>query len=63
MPHEMLPVPEKGDKVSCLNRTGEIVAEGIVESVVEPLKDSTKVLHVSVDKKYVDQVRAVRVVK
>lgn len=63
MPHEMLPVPAKGDRVSCLNRVGEVVAEGIVENIVEPLKDSTKVLHVSVDREYVGQVRAVRVVK
>lgn len=63
LPYELVPVPAKGDRVSCLNRTGEIVTEGTVENVTEPWKDSTKVLHVSLDKKFVDQVRAVRVVK
>lgn len=63
MPHERLPLPEKGAKVSCLNRIGEAVAEGTVENVTEPLKDSTKVLHVSVPKEFAGQIRAVRVVK
>ncbi|WP_281680022.1 4Fe-4S dicluster domain-containing protein [Synergistes jonesii] len=63
MPYELLPLPSKGDKVACLNRIGEAVTEGVVENVAEPLKDSTKVLHVSFDRKFVDQVRAVRVVK
>ena len=63
MPHELLPVPQKGEKVLCLNRVGEAVAEGVVENVTEPWKDSTKVLHVSVPKEFVNEVRAVRVVK
>ena len=56
-------VPEKKDKVWCLNRVGEVVTEGTVENITEPFKDSTKVLHVSIDKSFVDQVRSVRVVK
>lgn len=63
MPHELLPLPQKGEKVQCLNRVGEAVAEGVVENVTEPWKDSTKVLHVSVPKEFVGEVRAVRVVK
>ncbi len=63
LPHEILPIPQKGEKVSCLNRVGEVVAEGVVENVTEPWKDSTKVVHVSLDKAFVYQVRAVRVVK
>lgn len=63
LPYEMVPVPEQGDTVQCLNRVGEVVTEAKVEKVLEPWKDSTKVVHVAVDKKFVDDVRAVRVVK
>jgi len=63
LPYEMIPIPKKGDKVACLNRVGETVAEGTVENVTEPWKDSTKIVHVSVDKKYINDVRAVRMVK
>jgi hypothetical protein len=63
LPYELTPMPEKKDKVWCLNRVGEVVTEGTVENITEPFKDSTKVLHVSIDKSFVDQVRSVRVVK
>lgn len=63
LPYELLPVPAKGDVVACLNRVGEKVADGVIENVTEPWKDSTKVLHVSFDKEFVGQVRSVRVVK
>lgn len=63
LPYELIPVPAKGDTVNCLNRTGEVITQGTVENVTEPWKDSTKVVHVSFDKKFVDCVRAVRVVK
>jgi Fe-S-cluster-containing hydrogenase component 2 len=63
LPYEMVPVPAKGEKVECLNRVGEVVAESVVENVTEPWKDSTKVVHVSVPKNLADEVRAVRVVK
>ncbi len=63
LPYEMTPIPEKKDTVLCLNRVGEVVSVGVVENITEPFKDSTKVLHVSIDKSFVDQVRSVRVVK
>lgn len=63
LPYEMMPIPKKGDIVSCLNRVGETITDGVVENITEPWKDSTKVIHVSIDKKYIDDVRAVRVVK
>ena len=63
LPYEMPRMPEKKDKVQCLNRVGEVVTEGVIENITEPFKDSTKVLHVSIDKSFVDQVRSVRVVK
>lgn len=62
MPYEMLPVPNAGDEVDCLNRTGDVVGRGKVESVTEPHKDRTRVVSVSVSKDLISQVRAVRVV-
>jgi Fe-S-cluster-containing hydrogenase component 2 len=63
LPYEMLPRPQKGDKVHCLDRAGKVVAEGTVESVTEPRKDSTCVVHVSAPGKLFNEIRAVRVVK
>ena len=62
LPYEMLPVPAKGDTVECLNRIGEAVGSGIVESITEPWKDRTRVLTVSLKKSLISEVRAVRVV-
>ena len=63
LPYEMLPLPEKGDKVKCLDRVGREIAEGTVQNVTEPRKDSTRIIHVSAPKKLSDEIRAVRVVK
>jgi Fe-S-cluster-containing hydrogenase component 2 len=63
LPYEMLPRPEKGQTVDCLDREGKTVAQSKVENVTEPWKDSTLVVHVLVPKDLVDVIRAVRVVK
>jgi len=63
LPYEMLPVPQKGDKVKCLDRTGKEIAEGTVENVTEPRKDSTRIVHASAPKGLFNEIRAVRVVK
>lgn len=62
LPHEMLPLPNPGDEVECLDRTGETIGRGKVEKVTEPHKDRTRVLAVSVKKDLISEVRAVRVV-
>jgi Fe-S-cluster-containing hydrogenase component 2 len=62
LPYEMLPVPAKGGSVRCLGRTGETVCDGRVENVTEPLRDRTRVVHVSVPADKVNDVRAIRVV-
>ena len=62
LPYEMLPVPEKGDSVHCLGRAGDTVCEGRVENVVEPHKDRTRVVHVSIPADKVNEVRAIKVV-
>jgi len=63
LPYEMLPVPQKGDKVVCLDRLGKEVAEGTVKNVTEPRKDKAYVVHVSAPKNLFKEIRAVRVVK
>ena len=63
LPYEMLPLPQKGDKVKCLDRTGGEIAEGTVRNITEPRKDRTYVVHVSAPKKLFNEIRAVRVVK
>jgi Fe-S-cluster-containing hydrogenase component 2 len=63
LPYEMLPRPEKGDEVDCLNRVGETVARAKVQAVLEPWKDSTLVVNVLVPKDLVNDIRAIRVVK
>lgn len=62
LPYELLPVPEKGEKVECLDRRGEPVAEGTVNAVTEPLKDRTKVISVIIPKKLAGDIRAIRMV-
>lgn len=62
LPHEMLPAPAKNQRVACLGRTGEIICEGIVADITEPLKDRTKVVHVVVPVEKAAEVRAIKVV-
>lgn len=62
MPYELLPMPAKGDMVKCLDRTGEVVSEGEILVVAEPLKDSTYVLSVIIPKALVNDIRAIKVV-
>jgi len=62
LPYELIPVPEKGQTVKCLSRTGEEICEGQVLSVSEPLKDRTKVVSVIIPKKLVGEIRAIKVV-
>ncbi|WP_334138156.1 hypothetical protein [Thermovirga lienii] len=60
--YEMLPVPEEGQVVDCLNRFGEAVAKGKVVKVTEPMKDKTLVVHVEIPKDLVMDIRAIKVV-
>lgn len=63
LPYEMLPLPDVGEEVECLNREGKVVSKGKVLKVVEPWKDKTKVIHVTVPKTLVMEIRAIRVVR
>ena len=59
MPYEMLPVPEKGQEVSVLDREGQAVGKGVVVGV-QNSKSRTLVIAVAVDKGLRDTVRAFR---
>lgn len=63
LPYEMLPLPQKGQKVMCLNRVGECIAEGTIENVTQPRKDRTYVVHVAAPKSIIRDFRAIKVVK
>jgi Fe-S-cluster-containing hydrogenase component 2 len=60
LPYEMLPLPSKGDTVTCLGRQGEELARGTVEAVIEPKRDRTYVVHVSAPKKFANDIRAIK---
>ncbi|MDO4561081.1 MAG: (2Fe-2S)-binding protein [bacterium] len=61
LPYELLPLPEKGQQVACLNRTGEEVAKGEVIAVTEPSRDKTYVVSVVIPKELADDIRAIKV--
>jgi Fe-S-cluster-containing hydrogenase component 2 len=62
LPYELVPVPAKGDKVKCLGRAGEVVADGEIFAVAEPLKDQTRVVSVVIPKDKVHEIRAIKAV-
>jgi len=65
MPHELLPVPKKGEEVVLLNRIGEPVGRGKVLTVVprEKSKGDTPIIIVEVPVELAWEVRAVKVVR
>ena len=63
LPYELLPLPGKGEVVKCLSRTGDVVADGEVISVSEPLKDCTHVVSIVIPKNLVDDIRSIKVVR
>ncbi len=65
LPHELLPLPERGDEVILLNRVGEEVGRGRVVLVIprEKSKGDTPILTVEVPIELAWDVRAVRVIR
>ncbi len=59
LPHEMLPIPKKGDTVTLLNREGKVVGKGEVFFVMR-YPDKTNVVGVSIPRDLVWSVRAIR---
>ncbi len=63
MPHELLPLPERGEEVLLLNRVGQPVGRGRIIAVVprEKTKGDTPIITVEVPIELAWEVRAVRV--
>lgn len=62
LPHEMLPVPVKGERVKCFDRKGAEVAEGTVSAVAEPFGDRTRVVSVIIPRELAGEIRAIKAV-
>ncbi|MCD6097524.1 4Fe-4S binding protein [bacterium] len=56
IPYELLPIPQKGDKVKGLDREGKIVCEATVHKVI-PGKNKTITVWISVPKQFANIVR------
>ena len=65
MPHELLPLPKRGEEVILLNRRGEEIGKGIVKLVIPKEKSvgDTPVVTVEMDKKFAWEARAIKVIK
>ncbi|AEC51270.1 ferredoxin [Pyrococcus sp. NA2] len=65
LPHELLPLPKRGESVRLLNRKGEEVGIGKVVSVVprEKTKGDTPIVTVEVPIELAWEVRAIKVVR
>ena len=61
LPYEMLPIPDKGDIVEGLNRSGEKIDDVKVKKVLR--KGKTSVITVETDKKNAMDIRNIRVKK
>lgn len=59
-PYEYHPLPEKGARVKCVNRRGEIITHGTVLKVDTKQKnDRTPIIAVEIPKSYVHEVRGI----
>ena len=60
-PFEYLPLPEQGDEVDAVNRSGEVVCKGTVTSLrMPPSYKNTCVVTIAVPKEYADEVRSMK---
>lgn len=63
-PHEYLPLPEKGQQVTAVNRAGEEVCQGRVLRVNNsPKNDCTPVITIVIPKEFADEVRGMKRLK
>lgn len=61
LPYEYLPLPAKGDTVTCLDRFGKAVCEGTIISALKPRTfDRTALVTVSVPKDLALEVRGIK---
>ncbi|MBN1676352.1 MAG: 4Fe-4S binding protein [Kiritimatiellae bacterium] len=62
LPYELIPLPEPGEKVLGVDRRGRAVCEGTIVAVRQMRKDDTcRALTVAVPKRFIHEVRHVRV--
>ena len=60
-PYEYYPLPEKGQTVECVDRSGKVVTSGKVLRVIKsPKYDQTAVVTVEVDTEFLDIVRSIK---
>jgi Fe-S-cluster-containing hydrogenase component 2 len=63
-PHEYMPLPEKGQTVTAVNRAGQAVCQGVVLRVSNPSSnDCTPVITIKIPKEYADEVRGMKRLK
>ena len=60
LPHEMLPLPEKGDDVYALDRAGSMLGKAKVIKVLK-IKNKTHVISIEVPKSMAMKVRSIKV--
>ena len=60
LPHEMLPLPEKGEDVYALNRAGSILGKAKVVRVLK-IKNKTNIISLEVPKSMAMKVRSIKV--
>lgn len=64
LPYEFLPLPQKGEIVKGLNRTGEVICEAEVLNVINSkVMDRTPLVTVAVDKEHLKTFRNIKVVR
>ena len=59
LPHEMLPLPQKGEEIYALDRAGETVGKAKVVKVVK-IKSKTNIISISVPKNMAMKIRSIR---
>ena len=60
LPHEMFPLPEKGEEVYALDRAGSILGKAKVVRVLK-IKDKTNIISLEVPKSMAMKVRSIKV--
>jgi len=60
LPHEMLPLPEKGEEVYALDRAGNIMGKAKVVKVLK-IKNKTHIISLEVPKSMIMKVRSIKV--
>jgi hypothetical protein len=58
LPYEQVPLPERGERIEGVNRSGEVVCEGYVHSILTSERcNKTNVVTIVIPKEFADDVR------